>query len=92
MAKLESPKNRRAEAFNIMINSEWFNYYDVCKQLNNLNVHRIRDYFEEKYKIKFESRYKVFKNKFGRQSRFKEFRIISPIEKSVAVYNKINKN
>ncbi len=91
MPKLESPKNRMAEAFNVMINSEWFSYYDLCRQLNNLNTHRVREHLEDKYKVKFESRYKVFKNKFGRQTRFKEFRIVTPMDRVVSVYKKINK-
>jgi hypothetical protein len=91
MATLQSPKNRRAEAFNVMINSEWFNYYDLCKTLNNLNVHRTRDFLEEKHKVKFETRFKPFKNRFGRWSRMKEFRLVTPKERAISIYNKINK-
>jgi len=90
MSKLNPPQNRRAEAFNIMINSEWFNYYDLCKQLNNLNVHRTRDYLEEKCGIKFINRFKAFKNRFGRMSTMKEFRMITPKETATKIYNKIN--
>lgn len=91
MTTLESPTNRRAEVLNIMINSEWFNYYDLAKQLNNLNVHRTRDFLEEEHGIKFQSRFKPFKNRFGRLSRMKEFKLVTTVQKSISVYNKINK-
>lgn len=89
--KLEKPKNRKAEVFFLMINSEWFNYYTIGRQLNNLNVHRVRDYLEEKCGIRFETRFKPFKNRFGRLSRIKEFKIVSNKAVINSAYHQLNK-
>lgn len=88
--KLEKPKNRKAEVLNLFITNDWINYYDAAKELNNINVHRIRDVLEHKHGIKFKTRFKQFTNRFGRLSKMKEFQMTTPTKKAVEIYAKIN--
>jgi hypothetical protein len=88
--KLEKPKNRKAEVLNLFITNDWVNYYYAARELNNINVHRIRDVLEHKHGIKFKSRFKPYINRFGRPSRIKEFQLVTPNKKAVEIYYKIN--
>jgi hypothetical protein len=90
MRNLEKPKNRTAEALNLMIKSSTFNYYDLGKELNNLNIHKIVSLLSYKYGVAFEKNKKTFVNRFGRKSSLLVLKIKTPKSLMYNIYKKIN--
>jgi len=90
MKNLEKPKNRTAEALNLMIKNTSFNYYDLGKELNNLNIHRIVSSLINNYGVKFEKNKKKFVNRFGRSSHMLVLKTKTSKSELYKIYKKIN--
>lgn len=88
--KMNPPKNRNEEfaVYVIKHNSEWLDYRLFAKMYYDLNAHK-KLALMEKNGFDFEKRDKKFVSEYGFTSEYLQFRLKTPKEDAIEMYNKL---
>lgn len=91
METIQPPKTRHAEIIRLFIEKRnfYFSHYDFANKLHNINSHKTIS-LAKSLGLEFDEIEMPFKNRFGRKTSFKKFRLKTKENKAIDIYNKFN--